>query len=537
MDSDALWQQVLAALAQHPTISHGAFAAILGQTHLVAQEHGQFIVGAPHAFACNKLDQQLRPLVVGTLQEVTGTTSANVRFVVAPEPAPAETEEPMGKHRPPSAPAISRSGRRGEERTSPPAPVSPATGRMETGWFPESESAVRPSSEEAGMDVPPPQPTAVARPRRQGKRRQKPAATSLPLPRLDAPTREREAGYTGLQARYIFQNFIVGKSSQLAHAATRAVADNPAGAYNPLFLYGGVGLGKTHLLHAIGHQVLRDQPGQQVLYVTTETFTNDFINHVRHGRAEAFRGKYRTTDILLIDDVQFLAGKEQTQEEFFHTFNALHNENRQIVLTSDRPPAAISALEDRLRSRFAMGLIADIQPPDFETRVAILRAKAALMQVEVPPAVLDYIAHRVAQNIRELEGALTRVVATARLTNAPLTADRAAAALTEVVTAPPPKATTPEQIMQSVVSFFQTTVEALCGKARDKQVVLPRQVAMYLMREDSGASLVEIGRHLGGRDHSTVLHGWGKITREIERDPGIREQVQAVRALLATPGV
>ena len=220
----------------------------------------------------------------------------------------------------------------------------------------------------------------------------------MPLPRLTESA--DESPYAGLHPRYTFHEFIVGKHSQLAHAAARAVADTPAGAYNPLFLYGGVGLGKTHLLHAIGHHVLRRHTGTQVLYVTSETFTNDFINHVRRGRADAFRSKYRTTDILLIDDIQFLSGKEQTQEEFFHTFNTLHGESRQIVLTSDRPPAAIAALEDRLRSRFAMGLIADIQPPDFETRVAILRTKAAALAAQVSPEVLDFIAQRVTSNIR-----------------------------------------------------------------------------------------------------------------------------------------
>ena len=250
------------------------------------------------------------------------------------------------------------------------------------------------------------------------------------------------------------------------------------------------------------------------------------------GRADAFRSKYRTTDILLIDDIQFLSGKEQTQEEFFHTFNTLHGESRQIVLTSDRPPAAIAALEDRLRSRFAMGLIADIQPPDFETRVAILRTKAAALEAQVSPEVLDFIAQRVTSNIRELEGALTRVVATSSLQTGPLTLDQAAAALNGVVSPPATKTISPERIIQAIISFSGITNEALRGKGRAKQVVLPRQVAMYLLREDTGASLVEIGRLLGGRDHSTVLHGVGKIRRELEQNATVREQVQAVRAMV-----
>ncbi len=464
------------------------FATCLAQSRLVAQEDSRFVIGAPHVFARDKLEQRFRPLVEGALQSVVGQAPAEVQFVVTESNA-----EPPDVI---AAPAPAR-------RNGTPAPAAAAARK-------------RPARTSA---------------KRRGKQTKQPPAATLPLPRLDESA--AESPYAGLHPRYTFQEFIVGKHSQLAHAAARAVADTPAGAYNPLFLYGGVGLGKTHLLHAIGHHVLRSHTGTQVLYVTSETFTNDFINHIRRGRADAFRSKYRTTDILLIDDIQFLSGKEQTQEEFFHTFNTLHGESRQIVLTSDRPPAAIAALEDRLRSRFAMGLIADIQPPDFETRAAILRTKAATMEAQVPPEVLDFIAQRVTSNIRELEGALTRVVATSGLQVGPLTLDQAAAALSGVVSPPAAKTLSPEQIIQAVISFSGITGEALRGKGRAKQVVLPRQVAMYLLREDTGASLVEIGRLLGGRDHSTVLYGVGKIRRELERNATVREQVQAVRAMVA----
>ena len=464
------------------------FATCLAQSRLVAQEDGRFVIGAPHVFARDKLEQHFRPLVEGALQSVVGQAPVEVQFVV--------TE---GTAEPPDVIASPAPAR----RNGTPAPTAAAPRK-------------RP---------------ARTRAKRRSKKANQPPAESLPLPRLDESN--DESPYAGLHPRYTFREFIVGKHSQLAHAAARAVADTPAGAYNPLFLYGGVGLGKTHLLHAIGHHVLRSHTGTQVLYVTSETFTNDFINHIRRGRADAFRSKYRTTDILLIDDIQFLSGKEQTQEEFFHTFNTLHGESRQIVLTSDRPPGAIAALEDRLRSRFAMGLIADIQPPDFETRVAILRTKAAAMETQVSPEVLDFIAQRVTSNIRELEGALTRVVATSSLQVGPLTLDQTAAALSGVVTPPAAKTTSPEQIIQAIIGFSGITGEALRGKGRAKQVVLPRQVAMYLLREDTGASLVEIGRLLGGRDHSTVLHGVRKIGRELERNATVREQVQAVRAMVA----
>ncbi len=488
MNVDATWEQALAALAAHSEVSRAMFATCLAQSRLVAQEGGRFVIGAPHVFARDKLEQRFRPLVEGALQSVVGQAPGEVRFVVT------------------------------ESTAEPPAPVAASTPARRNGTPAPGAATTRKRPARSST-------------KRRGKPTKRPPAESLPLPRLAESA--DDSPYAGLHPRYTFREFIVGKHSQLAHAAARAVADTPAGAYNPLFLYGGVGLGKTHLLHAIGHHVLRRHTGTQVLYVTSETFTNDFINHVRRGRADAFRSKYRTTDILLIDDIQFLSGKEQTQEEFFHTFNTLHGESRQIVLTSDRPPAAIAALEDRLRSRFAMGLIADVQPPDFETRVAILRTKAAALEAQVPPEVLDFIAQRVTSNIRELEGALTRVVATSGLQPGPLTPDQAAAALSGVVSPPATKALSPERIIEAIISFSGITGEALRGKGRAKQVVLPRQVAMYLLREDTGASLVEIGRLLGGRDHSTVLHGVGKIGRELERNPTIREQVQAVRAMLA----
>ncbi len=330
--------------------------------------------------------------------------------------------------------------------------------------------------------------------------------------------------------RYTFATFIVGPSNQIAHAAALAVAQRPAEAYNPLFIYGGVGLGKTHLLHAIGHVAL--SRGLRVLYVTSEDFTNDLIEAIRVRSTEEFRARYRTNDVLLVDDIQFLAGKEATQEEFFHTFNALHSANRQIVISSDRPPKAIAALEERLRSRFEWGLIADIQPPDFETRVAILRAKAEGQPVPVPPEVLDFLAQRIQRNIRELEGALNRVVAYAALKRLPLTVETAGAALRELLQAPARKRLTPAQVIEAVARYYRVDPRALRGKQRDRQIVRPRQVAMYLMREETEASLPEIGRELGGRDHTTVLHGWEKIKAEVEVDDELRKAVLAIREAL-----
>jgi len=331
-----------------------------------------------------------------------------------------------------------------------------------------------------------------------------------------------------LNPKYTFETFVVGSSNRLAHAASLAVAENPADAYNPLFIYGGVGLGKTHLLQAIGHVCQRK--ALRVLYVSSEEFTNDLINSIRNHTTEHFRDKYRTIDILLVDDIQFIAGKESTQEEFFHTFNTLHAANKQIVISSDRPPKAILTLEERLRSRFEGGLIADIQPPDLETRIAILRFKAEAQPLSVPDEVIDLIAHRVLSNVRELEGALNRVVAYAKLTGKPLTLEVASVALHDLL--PRRESISLEQILEAVASFYGLKVEDLKGRRRSKELVRPRQMAMYLMREEVKASLPQIGEALGGRDHTTVLYGHRKICDQIERDEGLRRELLAIKERL-----
>jgi len=331
-----------------------------------------------------------------------------------------------------------------------------------------------------------------------------------------------------LNPKYTFETFVVGPSNRLAHAASLAVAENPADAYNPLFIYGGVGLGKTHLLQAIGHVCQRK--ALRVLYVSSEEFTNDLINSIRNHTTEHFRDKYRTIDILLVDDIQFIAGKESTQEEFFHTFNTLYAANKQIVISSDRPPKAILTLEERLRSRFEGGLIADIQPPDLETRIAILRFKAESQPLSVPDEVIDLIAHRVLSNVRELEGALNRVVAYAKLTGRPLTLEVASVALRDLL--PRRESISLEQILEAVASFYGVKVEDLKGRRRSKELVRPRQMAMYLMREEVKASLPQIGEALGGRDHTTVLYGHRKICDQIERDEGLRRELLAIKERL-----
>lgn len=333
-----------------------------------------------------------------------------------------------------------------------------------------------------------------------------------------------------LNPRYTFGDFIVGNSNRLAHAASLAVAEAPGESYNPLFLYGGVGLGKTHLLHAIGHQGV--QTGLAVLYVSSEQFTNEIVNAIRYRTQEEFRAKYRSVDILLVDDIQFIAGKESTEEEFFHTFNSLYEMSKQIVICSDRPPKAIVSLEERLRSRFEWGLIADIQPPDLETRMAILRVKADLLRYRVPDDVIAYIAGRVQTNIRELEGCLNRLMAYQQLHHTELTMEVARAAMSSLGEDMRESRLSSRQIAEVVAEFYHISLEAMCGKQRDKHIVMPRQIAMYLIRQETQASLLEIGQLFGGRDHSTVLHACEKIDRAVNVNPTLRREIVAIREQL-----
>lgn len=329
-----------------------------------------------------------------------------------------------------------------------------------------------------------------------------------------------------LNPKYTFDTFVIGSGNRFAHAASLAVAEAPAKAYNPLFIYGGVGLGKTHLMHAIGHYVLEHNPMAKVVYLTSEKFTNEFINAIRDNRPDDFRNKYRNVDILLIDDIQFLAGKESTQEEFFHTFNTLHEENKQIIISSDRPPREIPTLEDRLRSRFEWGLITDITPPDLETRIAILRKKAKADGLDIPNEVMLYIANQIDSNIRELEGALIRVVAYSSLENKDINADLAAEALKSIIPSSKPKVITIQDIQRVVGEQFGVKLEDFSAKKRTKSIAFPRQIAMYLSRELTDFSLPKIGEEFGGRDHTTVIHAHEKISNLIKTDPQFQKQVQ-----------
>ena len=351
------------------------------------------------------------------------------------------------------------------------------------------------------------------------------------VPQSDPPvSREEKVGNSTatrsrLNPKYTFDSFVVGDGNKMAHAAALAVAEAPGKAYNPLFIYGGVGLGKTHLMHAVGHYVRQRFPELVVEYFSTETFTNDLISAIRSDRMNAFRERYRSVDVLLVDDVQFIAGKERTQEEFFHTFNTLYEDGKQILLTSDRPPREIETLEARLRSRFEWGLITDIQPPDLETRIAILKMNAEKRGVWLSEEVLEYVARQVTSNIRELEGALMRLIAYASLSGADITPQVAASALADLFQ------TTQEvigmdEILQAVADHYGVSPTSLKSKGRSKEVVLPRQVAMYLIRQITQASLPEIGSFFGGRDHTTVLYATQKIDRLLSTDPELARTIE-----------
>lgn len=341
-----------------------------------------------------------------------------------------------------------------------------------------------------------------------------------------------ESNQNMLNPKYTFDTFVIGSGNRFAHAASLAVAEAPAKAYNPFFIYGGVGLGKTHLMHAIGHYVIEHNPTAKVVYLSSEKFTNEFINSIRDNKAEYFRNKYRNVDILLIDDIQFLAGKESTQEEFFHTFNALHEESKQIVISSDRPPKEIPTLEDRLRSRFEWGLITDITPPDLETRIAILRKKAKADGLDIPNEVMLYIANQIDSNIRELEGALIRVVAYSSLINKDINADLAAEALKDIIPSSKPKVITIFDIQKKVGEEYNIKLEDFKAKKRTQSVAFPRQIAMYLARELTDFSLPKIGEEFGGRDHTTVIHAHEKIAKMIQNDGQLQKKIEEICNIL-----
>jgi chromosomal replication initiator protein len=470
-DLDEAWARALAVLEDTLAPQQRAF---IGLSRLDGVVGETALLSVPHQFAKDVIEQRLREVITAVLTEQIGR---DVRVAVVVDPsldgASAPHEESQPDH-----------------------------GRGDTGRGPDT--ALQPAGE----------PSAAA-----------PTASEEPAGTGREPGTRREAEPTRLNPRYLFETFVIGSSNRFAHAAAVAVAEAPAKAYNPLFIYGDSGLGKTHLLHAIGHYGMSLYTGVRVRYVSSEEFTNDFINSIRDGRAEGFRRRYRDVDILLVDDIQFLENKEQTQEEFFHTFNTLHNANKQIVISSDRPPQQLVTLEDRLRNRFHWGLLTDVQPPELETRIAILRKKAAQERLAAPPEVLEFIASKISTNIRELEGALIRVTAFASLNRQGVDLALAEIVLKDLIPDNSQPEITAATIMAQTSAYFGQSMEELCGSSRSRVLVNARQIAMYLCRELTDLSLPKIGQQFGGRDHTTVMHADKKIRQLMAERRSVYNQV------------
>jgi chromosomal replication initiator protein len=519
-DPDGLWRTGLTRIL--PGIDSPVQRRWLEATHPVGFSDGTLVIASPHGFARDWLERSCGSLLRESLSEIAGEPIA---LVITVQTQPEATAAANVSHEELVSHATAARNELG---------LAHVVASVGTGHQDVVEESVRGAAGEfdalARLDHLDTNPlydrihdTPLQAPGR-------PAGPTVAMPEA-SPSRARIRTDelqpdTRLNPRYSFDDFVIGASNRFAHAAANAVAEAPAKSYNPLFVYGGAGLGKTHLLHAIGHYVRKLYPRLKVRYVTTEQFTNEFINAIRDDSITAFQRLYRLTDVLLVDDVQFLQSKERTQEEFFHTFNALHNAEKQIVLSSDRPPKQIGQLEDRLRSRFEWGLMTDIQPPDLETRIAILRKKAESDRLGVSDSVLEVIATKVASNIRELEGALIRVSAFASLQRAPADVQMAEYVLKDLFPDGRDRVISVQDIIEEVAAYFSITPEELCSASRSRQLVNARQIAMYLTRELTDLSLPRIGRAFGNRDHSTVMHATQKITGLMTERRATYDQVQ-----------
>lgn len=528
-----IWEKVLNDLEEasanqyssSPSLTHQQ-RAWLKLVKPLQVTNGFALLAAPNLFAKEAIERNLEEPITKALEKFLGESITLAVKVVEPEPDPEEENDSRSLLRtalkkdpttgPWPRPPMVPSDQMLEEEIPPFNPESVASDvqrRHFTDFANDPELVVEPKS----PDVPPQNPafSPEAQP-------QAPDLSSAPI----SSNAKNLTPEPTLNSRYTFDNYVVGPSNRFAAAAAWAISEAPAHAYNPLFIWGGSGLGKTHLLHAIGHYTRQLYPNLKVRYISTEEFTNDFINSLRDDRKEKFKRRYREPDLLLVDDIQFLEGKEGIQEEFFYTFEALHNANKQIVISSDRPPGMLATLEERLRTRFEWGLITDIQAPDLETRTAILHKKAQVDQLYVPDEVLELIASRIDRNIRELEGALIRVTAFASLNRQELTPDLARVVLRDLVPEDNPVDVTASDIMSTVAEFYKTTVDELCGPSKKRKLANARQVAMYLCRELTEMSLPKIGATFGGRDHTTVIYAEKKISKNIKNDRDLFTEVQ-----------
>jgi chromosomal replication initiator protein len=527
VNAKQIWQTTLERLQAR--VQPAVFTTWFQGTYAHSYQGGIFVVHVPTTFAKAHLEGRFIDVIRSILTEITGGP-VEVQFVVAKEPSTQQAG---------SLPGFPPQNGKRPYRLPRNRPITLKQDKYSSLISGLEEPLVSPNVSPVAMNsIAPTSPRPIAH-HSTDSFEQSPGSMQSYAQILEAEREQKKQGTVSpsrnceglLIPRYTFEAFIVGKSNQLAHAASLAVAENPGHIYNPLFFYGGVGLGKTHLLHAVGH--MGESAGLNVLYVTSEKFTNEIINAIRTQKTAEFRMKYRQIDILLVDDIQFIAGKEATEEEFFHTFNTLYDANKQIVVTSDRPPKAIHSLQDRLRSRFEWGLLADVQSPEYEHRLAILRSKADLIRFAIPSSVIEYIARPECSSVRELEGSLNRVVAYATLHDAPLSVSLAARALEHLYTeSKHTSVLTIEEIFDGVCRYYNVDAERMRGKQRDREIAWPRQVAMYVMREETNASLLQIGSMLGGRDHTTIIHGWERVQAAMKDNDQTRREVARLLEML-----
>lgn len=482
MTSHELWHAVLGELEL--TLSQANFKTWFGQTQLQSFENGSVTISVPNGVAKQWLENKYQKQIIHSIERILGQPVQKVHFKIES----------------PAKPSLAGSSSNEQIQANNQNPSPSAT----------------------------PQPPSLNRPSQFMQRTDAPAMQTTVTERIEAKNR------FGLNPRYTFETFIVGKTNELAHAAAQAVANRPGEVYNPLFIYGGVGLGKTHLIQAIGNRISANDPTVKILYISSERFTNEFVAAIRSGSIKQFKETYRNIDLLLIDDIQFIAGKTETQEEFFHTFNELHQANKQIVMTSDRPPKAIPGLEDRLRSRFEWGMIADVASPDLETRVAILESKCIEKKCNLSKELLQVIATLVKSNIRELEGALNKILAHHQLRGESPSVESVKGLLSGYDEQSYKKSLTPKELTIIVSQYFDVSVDELMSANREKRLAFPRQIIMYLLREELKCSFPSIGQEMGGRDHTTAMHAYEKITRELENDMKLKQDIAAIRQRLYT---
>jgi chromosomal replication initiator protein len=468
MNNNEIWQAVLAELEL--SISKANFITWFKNTGIISLQQGQVLLCVPNAFTKAWLEKKYHQQIVKSLERISGKAVKKLEYKIEN--------------------------------------IKNVT---------EQAAAVENTAEVSGDPQLSPAPA--------------PALEEQPTPYTGIKSTPANGGFS-LNPKYTFESFVVGKGSELAYAAAQAVTSRPGEAYNPLFIYGGVGLGKTHLIQAVGNALLKKNPHLNTMYVSAEKFSNDFISSIKEGAAKDFQNRYRHIDLLLIDDIQFIAGKDRTQESFFHTFNELHQQNKQVIITSDRPPKAIPALEDRLKSRFEWGMIADVSPPDFETRTAILEKKCAEKNFPLPIKVLEVIAANVQSNIRELEGALNKIIVYHQLKNIAPTVDSVKLLLSSASSVSSRRSLTPQQLVDIVGQFYALNRDELLGKNREKKVAMPRQIIMYLMREELKMSYPAIGEELGGRDHTTAMHAHEKVSHEVENDLKLKQELDMLRQRL-----